>query len=173
MIPTCWKTTWTFYWLHKACLQCKYNTSIQTQWKSKRNQTNWPVSGKPFVNTSWLLGCLYLAVCLRGCTSVNVWESDPGILFSVNAELQRWQMQRTCWLQMCLESLAWVTRKRSAQHKAYWFLPPDERTSPKCYFSFATQGCMQPTPKKNHHVCKQMPWLTIKTTRPCALPWRF
>lgn len=30
-------------------------------------------------------------------------------------------------------------------------------------------ACSQPL-KKNHHVCKQMPWLTIKTGRPCALP---
>lgn len=113
MIPACWKNTWTFfYWLHKAGLQCECNISILTQWKSKRNQTNWPPSGNALLTQA---NCSAVCVCLCGCLSVNVWESNPGILFSGKAELQRWQMQLTRCLQMCLERPAWVTWNRLAQ----------------------------------------------------------
>lgn len=143
MIPARWKNTWTFYWLHKACLQCECNTSILTQWKSKRNQINWPPSGSALLTQA---NCGNVCICLCSCLSVNVWESNPGILFSGKAGLQRWQMQLTRCLQMRLERPAWVTRNRLAQQKVYRFVPPDELASLKCYFSFATHGCMQPKP---------------------------
>lgn len=34
-----------------------------------------------------------MAVRLNACAFVDVWVSDPGIFFGVNAELQRWQLQ--------------------------------------------------------------------------------
>lgn len=73
-------------------------------------------------------------VCLCSCLSVNVWESNPRILFSGKAELQRWQMQLTWCLQMRLERPDWVRRNHLAQQKGYRFVPPDELASPKCYF---------------------------------------
>lgn len=133
----------TLLLITKYCLQCECNTSILTQWKSKRNQTNWPASRSALLTEA---NCSYVCSCLWSCSSINVWESNPGILFSGKAGLQRWQISLTRCLQMRLERPAWVTRNRLAQRKGYRFVPPDELASPKCYFSFATHGCTQPKP---------------------------